>query len=285
MKKYIIRTALLAVVGFGFLTSCDEDTVTYGGSNFVSYDDVSVTNINALENGGVFELPVYLAFPKSEDVVITFEVTSDVAQPGVHYEVLTPSSGLVIPAGETQASIRVNIIDNDILDDSKSLQVKLLSVVEDSSVALGMADEASTNKKLLILNNDCTTNFFTWVGDLKWDRGNPNPGTGTGTGTVNSTGDCNVLLVDGGFGYGPAQDFPIEFAFAPGANAATGTVVALEQLYCQECYDKDGVMVNVLFKGTGSYNSNTKKLIISGECTIPGGSFGAHTIVFEPAGN
>ena len=285
MKKYIIKSALLATLAFATLTSCDEDTVTYGGQNFVTYENVANTRVSAFENGGIYEIPVNLAFPTSQDVTVSFEVTSDVAQAGVHYELLTQSP-ITIAAGETQTIIRINVIDNDILNDSKSLQVKLLEVTSDSSIAVGLADEGSYEKSVLLLNNDCTTNFFTWVGDLNWTRSGENAGSGTAIGDVNSFGDCNILKIQEGsdFAYGPSQEFPVEFTFTPGTSGPnSGTVVAGEQIWCQQCYDEGDKSYDVLFKATGSFNATTKKLIISGECFISLGSFGARQTVFEPA--
>ncbi|PZR18199.1 MAG: hypothetical protein DI539_16775 [Flavobacterium psychrophilum] len=286
MKKYLIKTALLATLGFGILTSCDEDTVTYSGPNFVSFDRVSETGVKAFENGGVFEIAVNLAFPKSEDVIISFDVTSEVAVEGDDFVVVNPNKQVVIPAGELSGTISVNIIDNDVLDDSKKLQITLLDVVQGSSVNLGLADEGSYDKTLLVVNDDCTTNYFTWVGDLKYTSvGGTAPETGLVVGNTNANGDCNTLRVEGDFAYGPAQQYPTEFKFTPGANASQGTVTAVEQIWCQQCYTDDDKTYDVLFTGSGTYNSNTKKLIISGACSLSLGSFPSRTITFEPTQN
>ncbi|MCO6148317.1 Calx-beta domain-containing protein [Flavobacterium sp. NRK1] len=269
MKRYILKLALFAFCA-GTLMSCDEDTVTYGGTNFVSFDKVGDIQYPFFENRGVSEIPVNLAFPKSSDVTVTFTITSDVAVEGVDYNVLTPGS-FTIPAGETTGYIKIDVVDNDVMDDSKILNITLTGT-SDSSVSLGLADEGSKYKNFLIVNDDCTTNFLEFVGKYSVVNGD-NDVIGTAEATVNETGECNILWISGVIEdvlENPTDTY-IQFTLVPGANPATsenvGTLSAYQQLYCEKCYtDENSTQQNILFTGGGQYNLNVtpKRLAITG---------------------
>ncbi len=193
MKRYIVKLALLALETTA-LVSCDEDTVTYGGQNFVSFDKVASTRFNAFENIGTAEIPVNLAFPKSNDVVVNFDITNSQGTEGVDYIVLTPES-VTIPAGETTGYIKIQIINNEILNDSKSLEITLTGL-NDSKVALGLVDQGSKFKRFLIVNDDCTTNFLPFVAQYNV-LDSDNVVIGTAEADVNDNGDCNILRLTG----------------------------------------------------------------------------------------
>lgn len=272
MKKYFLKLAFVALCA-GTLISCDEDTVTYGGDNFVSFDDVANTNIQFFENAGISETLVYLAFPKSTDVIVNFTVTSDVAVEGTDYVVLTPGS-VTIPAGSTSAPIKIQVMDNDVMDDSKPLSIAITGT-NDGTVVIGLTDEGSKNKRLLIVNDDCTTSFQEFFGNLNAASSGSN--VGTAVAKANENGDCNVLLVKGQIAYNnnitmPSADY-ITFRFTPGANKDRGTIDAYQQIYCIDCINAGGAPQNVLFSATGNYTTvgGVKRLTINGVLTLEDG--------------
>jgi hypothetical protein len=288
MKRYFLKLALVAI-SVGTLVSCEEDTVTYGGQNFVTFDVVNSTSLRFFENAGVSEIPVNLAFPKSNDVTINFTVASDVAVAGVDYNVLTPGS-VTIPAGQTSANIRIEVLDNTVLNDSKPLEITLVSST-DTSVAVGLTDEGSTYKRFLIVNNDCTTTSFDWYGTLNFNTGGSTGFNGTAEADVNDTGDCNLLVITGDYAAGGRTGLPVNFVFIPNSAApdASGTVTVDEQLYCEACYTEDEKDYNILISGTGTYNSTNatnKTIIVSITATVDGlGSFSPSTTVFTVPAN
>lgn len=251
--------------------SCEEDTVTYGGKNFVTFDNVANTRLNFFEHLGVAEIPVNLAFPVSHDVTIAFDVETDPdlpAQPGVDYNLLTPGS-VTIPAGQTSANIRVEVINNEIMNDSKYIRFRL-KTVSDTNVSLGLTDEGSSYKRFLIVNDDCTTNFLEFYGKFNV-RNAEGTLIGTAEADVNENGDCNVLLIKGtlqdAIG-GLPTDGNIVFNFVPGANPSTGenegTLTSFEQLYCAECFSTTEGNQTLLFVGGGRFSVANKRLTISG---------------------
>lgn len=288
MKKYILKFALVAL-SMGALVSCDEDTVTYGGKNFVSFDKVASTRYTFFENGGVSEIPVNLAFPVSSDINVTFTVQSDVAVVGEHYNVLTPGS-FTIPAGETTGYIKIEVLDNDIMNDSKSINVTLTGI-SDSNVTLGLEDEASKYKRFLIVNDDCTTNFLEFVGVYNVQDTGTGAVIGTAEVDVNEDADCNVLRISGILDnvYDSTIDTFINFELRPGNNPTTGenvgTLSAYQQLYCAECFSYEGAQQNILYTGTGNFNLNVnpKRLSINGSLSFANGiSIGSPTVTLIP---
>lgn len=287
MKRYFLKLAFVALCA-GSLISCDEDTVTYGGDNFVSFDDVSSTRIQFFENGGISETAVNLAFPKSTDVVVNFTVKSDVAIEGTDYVLLTPGV-ITIPAGSTSANIRIEVKDNDVQDDSKPLNIALTGT-NDATVTLGLIDNGSKNKRLLIVNNDCTTNFQEFIGQLgATSSGNT---IGSAVATANDNGDCNILLIKGNLAYNDniklASDKALVFELKPGASANSGTITAFEQAYCIDCVDFGDGPIDILFEAKGNYqiinnpNNKAKRLIINATLTLEDGrNPGPSTVTLE----
>jgi len=274
MKKYIYKIGFLAIIAAGIFTSCDEDTVTYNGENFATLATPSFTTLRIPENVGVFKMAVSIAFPVSNDVTITYEVTSDVAVEGVDY---TSATSVVIPAGQVTTDIVINVIDNEVLDDSKPLQLKLTSI-SDSSISLGIANVGSTTKTGLIVNDDCTTEFSIWFGDIVVSEGGSSTAS---TGGVNAAGDCNILVVTGDvFGFGAEDDKEIPILLTPSSEGATsGTVTIDDQLYCQACSSN----MNVNVKGTGTYNEVTKVITVNYTITRSDSASATGTITIRPA--
>jgi hypothetical protein len=284
MKRYFLKLALVAL-SVGTLVSCEEDTVTYGGANFVSFDNVATVSYPFFENRGISEIPVNMAFPQSGDLTVSFTVESDVAVAGVHYNVLTPNN-ITIPAGETTGFIRIEVLDNTILDDSKILKITLTGT-SDANTVVGLADPASKAKNFLIVNNDCTTTAFNWFGNLDFETDyNGDVTEGTAVGNVTDEGTCNVLLIKGDFaGLGREQAAPIRFTFTPDSNQVpdtSGAVKADEQLWCEQCLTSDGITYNLLYSATGVYQASGK-IIVTGSTKIDGLTTVTETTVFTNA--
>lgn len=279
MKRYIYKLGLLAIAAATFLVSCDEDTVTYSGENFVTLQNVASTSFRFFENAGTFTVPVTIAFPVDHDVTVGFTLTSDTAVEGVDYTI--PGNTVVIPAGKVTADLVINIIDNDILDDSKVFQFKLTSI-SDTGIALGIANPGSTTKRALLINDDCTTEFAIWFGDLNVASNGSNAGTAIGD--VNENGDCNILLVTGLLHPGVGEsDGPINFVFTPSSEGATtGTVVAESQLYQSQAYTEAGVTYDIFYTATGTYDEVTKVLNIVSSARISLGPFADRTVQLTP---
>lgn len=285
MKKYFLKLAFVAL-GVTTLVSCEEDTVTYGGQNFVTFDKVASRNFPFFENAGTSEVPVNMAFPVSHDVTVDFDVTENGAAAGTDYNLL--NTQVVIPAGETTGYIKIEVIDNTILNDSKSIDLKL-TAISDSGITLGLQDDYSLDKRFLIVNDDCTTTGFAFLGDLNFTTSGSFDYDGDALAEIDEQGNCNTLLITGDFsGLGRAQAAPIRFTFAPNSSEVpdpTGTISADQQLWCEKCYTTEGKTYNILFSATGTYSTTgtNKRMIVSGTTTIDGLGSLTETTVFTIA--
>lgn len=279
MKRYFLKSALL-VLSMATLISCDEDTVTYGGKNFVSFERVASNRISFFEHLGTSQIPVDIAFPVDHDVTVKFTVTSDNAQAGVHY--VLPSNEVTIPAGATSANIEIQVIDNEVFNDSKALAITLTEI-SDSNITIGLEDAGSKAKRFLIVNDDCTTNFFDFVGLF----GVTASGTDLGVAEVdvNDNGDCNIIRISGVLDnqlQNPTDTY-IEFTMTPGTGsngANQGSLTSVQQAYCVDCYTYQEVAQTFLFTGSGTFlvNANTTRLIVSGTLDAASGVEGLQGI-------
>lgn len=277
MKRYFLKSALL-VLSMATLISCDEDTVTYGGKNFVSFERVASNRLTFFEHLGVSEIPVDLAFPVNHDVIVKFSVDpgdSGTAVEGVDFTV--ESKEIVIPAGATSGVIKINVIDNDMMNDSKAFELRLTET-SDSNITLGLEDEGSKFKRFLIVNDDCTTNFFDFVGEFYATAGGSD--LGIATVDVNDNGDCNIIRISGPISsfQGLVADDYIQFTMTPaGSNPNAGSLSAVQQLYCSECFTYNSKEQTMLFNGSGTFSysaaQNRRTITITGTITPASGDF------------
>ncbi|MHA3789693.1 hypothetical protein ACX0HA_15915 [Flavobacterium hauense] len=284
MKKYIFKIALLAL-SLSTLVSCDEDTVTYGGQNFVTFDKVASTRLIAIEDKGDFATPINLAFPRSTDLVITVDVTipdGSPAEEGVDFTI--PSRTVTIPAGETSVNFIVSVINNDIKNDSKPIDITIKST-NDESVAVGISDIGSPYKKLVLLNEDCPTRFTELLGSFNVYNSD-NEVIGKAEVDINDSGDCDVLRIKGVIEdvLQNETDTYIEITLKPiGTDATRGTVTGFQQLYCTECYNNssNGFNETWLFTPGGSFNatSTNQQIVLTGAMVTASGSLSTTSTV------
>lgn len=279
MKKYILKTAIFALFASA-LVSCEEDTVTYGGQNFVTFEKVETTRLIALEDGGDFETPINLAFPRSTDLVVTIDIKPGVAVEGTDFTV--PSRTIVIPAGETTANFVISAIDNTITNDSKVVEVTIAST-DDSSIAVGISDIGSPYKRLVLLNDDCPTRFSDLLGS--WEvKDASGELLGTAEVDINDNGDCDILRISG-----VVQDILpsletdtyIEVTLKPGTGAnpkVRGSITSYQQLLCQECWtnSSNGNAVETwLLTPAGTFNATpgAQQIVITGSFSTASGFY------------
>lgn len=280
MKRYFLKLALL-VVSTAALISCEEDDVNFGGKNFVTFEKVASNRIIFFEHLGVSKVPVNMAFPVDHDVTIKFTVEPGTAVEGQDFNLIT-NRQVTIPAGALTANIEIQVIDNEVENDSKAIVIQLTES-SDTNVTVGMANEGSKLKRMLIVNDDCTTNFFNFVGTFSVTSGTD--ALGIAEVDVNDNGDCNIIRISGVLDnqIQNTTDSYIEFTMVPGAGANgpnQGTITAIQQLYCAECYTYEEVEQTFLFTGGGQFstNANVTRLVVSGTISAASGVSGLQNI-------
>jgi len=281
MKKYILKAAIIALFAGG-LVSCEEDTVTYGGQNFVTFEKVETTRLIAIEDKGEFATPINLAFPRSTDLVVTVDVDPGEG-PGAAVEgtdFTVPSRTIVIPAGQTTANFIINAIDNNITNDSKVIEVTITET-NDSSVAVGISDIGSPYKRLVLLNDDCPTRFSDLLGEwiVKDASGEV---LGKAQVDINDNGDCDVLRISGvvqNILPSLETDTYIEVTLKPGTGATAktkGQITSYQQIVCQECWtnSQNGNAVETwLITPGGTFNTLTPQIVLTGTFEVASGFF------------
>jgi Calx-beta domain len=260
MKKNIIKLAsLLFAVPF-FLVSCEEDVVTYNGSEFVTLTDVNFSTLNVTETSGTVSIPVQITNPQSGDVTVNFTITSDDATEGVNYTVLTPS--IVIPAGQTSATFQLQVIDDLDFNTNRTVNFEITSTSV-STIGVGIADVGSYMKAIVIGNDDydCDTQFNYWLGALSIED--------VGYNTISSSGvagtDCDLLTVTGNIsGWDsstPENNNHVITFVADDASGETGTV-SVHSLIDAGYTLSSGASYDVYYDGEGVYDTTTGEITI-----------------------
>lgn len=257
MRKNILKFGSLALFAAVLFTSCEEDTVTYNGSDFVTFNQASSVNLAVSETAGTLNIPVNLTMPQSSDLTIDYTLTSEDAVAGTHYNVLTPT--LTIPAGETTANLQLEIIDDDTFNLARTLTLTLTGT-SISTVGVGIGDEGSYSKVIVINNNDfdCETEFFFWLGEISVE----DVGYGSTPGTASGGADCDVLFVDNNLpASGAPENTMYELLFSPSNPEGTiGTVEVLPTFV--QVQPSGGVNYDGTYVAEGTYNTETGEIVL-----------------------
>lgn len=274
--KNIFKSAFLCLVGALFLTSCEEDTVTFNGNSFVSLSDVAFTTRSVTEGAGTVTFPVTLSKTYKEDVVVTFQVTGNNVTEGTDYTILTPT--VTIPAGEYTADFSIALVDDDILNTViRTLDITMAST-NVAGLDLGIENEGSYHKVLTIVNDDCPSKFTYWLGNLTLV--DSSEGNFAGTGESNEDGDCDILVVTGNLG-GESDDYinndVFNITFTPENESGTEGSVEVPVTIVGQRTSGD-VTYTTKYAGSGTYSTVTGLIVIDYE-------FQAYTAAGVLAGN
>lgn len=263
MKKNIIFGLSLVALSF-VLNSCDatddDNQKAYSSSDFVMFSNVG-RDLSVAEDATTLTIPVSISKRSSTDVTVSLNYTNGSAESGVHFN--GPTS-VVIPAGEISANLMIAIIDDEDLNTTRSFTLEIASV-SDSSYGVGIFDEGSYSKSISIINNDCPTKFTYWVGGLSIE--DEGFGSTPGTGSANSSGDCDILVVDndlpGVAGNAVANTLNTLYNvfFTPtNADGSEGTVVVTNTNSAKVV--SGGVTYDAKYSGTGTYSTVTGEVRI-----------------------
>ncbi len=220
MKKVLfLAVGLLAI-------SCEQNDHDL----FKTFDDytyVGFTNGNAVvstaENSGTYEIPVLISAAQDQDVVVTLTTTDGTAVAGQHFSLA--SSTVTIPAGQYGGTFVLNLIDDEDFNESRTFEIGLSTNVPNLRIGLDGAT-GTFEKTVLIVNDDCPTNFNIWFGSILVE--DVGFGNTPGVGSANASGTCDVLVVDNNMpGIGSATNTIYEVVLVPdfdGATTGTATV-------------------------------------------------------------
>lgn len=106
------------------------------------------TQLTALEENPHFEVPVVLSKPYAEDVTFKIQVKDGgTALPGEHF-LLDTDKDYVIPAGDTLVNIGLTIIDDDLVNDDRAMELR---IIEATNAEISQIFQET---KITIVNDD-----------------------------------------------------------------------------------------------------------------------------------
>lgn len=224
MKK-IVKLLLMLV----FITSCDKDKTfenTFNDTDFVSFENISSTTVSIGEDQAEGRIKISMTKPQDTPTTIQLSVVEN-GTVNVGYALATDQ--IVIPAGEVDGFVVINPVDDDLNTPSTSLTLTITTVT--NNLKIGLREEGSFKKNVIIVNDDCPTKFNIWFGTISCE--DVGFGSTPGIGSANANGDCDILKVDNdlpGAG-GTAITDNFEFTLTPDFPGATTGTVSAQPIY------------------------------------------------------
>jgi hypothetical protein len=247
MKKIIFILSSLLL-----LASCEEDKVTYNGSEYIQFLTNNVTTLTVDEHAGKIEIKIGLSHKLDENLVIEFTYQDGTAIANQNY---IPVQSITVPAGEFYGVLEIPIIDDQQYNENRNFKVKI-SNVSNSNYKIGLGEIGTFEKTISIIDNDCrsTTAAEYWIGPLQ-DLG------GT-TGNYAEYSTCDELIY-----YGDIIKFYIKGKYiikftASETDPNIGTVLISNATIGYNYYAYD-----MGCKATGTYNKYDGKIRLNATAT------------------
>lgn len=258
MKNYLFIFLLSSI----FLVSCsDEENLnkSFTDFNFVAFNNESAL-LTVQEDAGVFDLDISLSSALSTDIQISIVTTDDTALSGVNYSF--ESETITIPAGAFGGTFKLQVIDDDDFNEGRGFDIELsLSV---PNLVKGLAGNSATfAKSVLIVNDDCPTNYNIWFGALSVEDVGFGPTPGTGSATPNGT--CDLLRVTNNLpGIGASTNNVYDVVLVPFVEGGTSGTASVE-----ETVARTGIAnatfgpLDAVYSATGAYNEATQTITLN----------------------
>jgi hypothetical protein len=161
MQKSIKYLFFLLLV---LITACDktDDAITDTISEFIFFTETNYA-MNELTNsteGNELEIHVeMLALKRTEDIVVTLDISGENAVEGVDYEIVSPSSTITIPAGETtsEEGFKIRTVNNLLSSpDPRFVQITISTVSDvDLNIGRGLSNPTNNVVRIEIVDDEC----------------------------------------------------------------------------------------------------------------------------------
>lgn len=245
-----------------FAISCEQNDHDL----FKTFDDytyVGFTNGNAAvstaEDSGTFEIPVLISAAQDQDVVVTLTTTDGTAVAGQHFSLV--SSTVTIPAGQYGASFVVNIVDDEDLNESRTFEIGLTANV--AGIRVGLDGSIGTSEKtVLIVNDDCPTNYNIWFGAILVE--DVGFGDTPGVGSANASGTCDILVVDNNMsGFTAVTNTIHEVVLVPDFDGATtGTAAVADTTVRTNIANAQFGPLSAVYEASGFYDEDSATITL-----------------------
>lgn len=257
--KNIVKLLLVVF----FIVSCDKDKSfenTYNGTDFVSFERISSTTVSIGEDETEGRIKVSITRPQETETTIALEVV----ETDVNVGYALASNEVVIPAGEVDGYVVINPVNDTDNTPSTTISIEISSV--NNNLGIGLREEGSYKKTVVIVNDDCPTKFNYWFGNITCE--DVGYGTSPGVGSSNANGDCDKLKIDndlpGAGGNAITDNF--EFTLVPDfPGATTGTVTSQPTFMGNRNFTIGGVSTPcemLYYNLFGTYDEDTKTITI-----------------------
>jgi len=236
--KNITKT-ILALIILSSGLSCEPENAEFTPSNSGYIQLANDTSESVLENStSPVVIELLLDGPKSQDVTINLDATSS---DDTRYQI-TPSATVVIPAGETSASVNFEPVNNLDIDGEIDVTVSLNTT---SSIPVGIAGQNvnAVSKVITITDDDCPLTINDWVGFYTVSE-------------MFTDGDFAGIPLSGAFG----QTYLLSIALDP--SDVTGTKVIINNALGFNTYVPNGTVMQFL-SCNGIVNFDSGNLFIA----------------------
>lgn len=170
--KYIF--SYLSILLLGMLLACEQQTLEFEGPNQVRFTETDGQEVENFHAGGEANLnePIEVSIHllsglQSNDVRITYSLAGT-AEEGVDYSILSDENReLVVPAGESFATIEFDLINNNLQDGDRDIVFRIESVDNNFSISSGPNAVIGRTFNFTITDDDCLQNLKLFEG--RWE--------------------------------------------------------------------------------------------------------------------
>jgi hypothetical protein len=153
VKKMLTGTVLVSMV---FATACSDEDEETGTAGF------ETSSVSASEDAGVQEIKILLPEALSASTSLYFDLETEAALNG-DYKIVTPSP-LTIDEGAEYATIKIEIIDEKIIEETETITLTLKAIGNNVAIS---DDETKNTFTLEIEDNDVAPTDDLQI-DLTW---------------------------------------------------------------------------------------------------------------------
>lgn len=253
INKYILSASLLGIMAFS--TSCEKEDHTFKGPNFVAFNQsayaVSEADIKPL----VVTIGASIGNGVKEDVTVEYTVTGSAVE-GVDYNLNSPNT-ITIPAGENNATIEIEPINNDQFDLPRNIVLTITSVSDPNlNIGINTTGKLQSSVNVTLQDDDCLVNTGVWEGTNTITRASSGSTHVSPLGK-NANGDCNFLSIySNAFGiHALAAVQTIEFI--PAAEGARDGIVRMPKQNVGLRFGAPHGVLTVEGDGDGAYDEAT----------------------------
>ncbi|NBL64403.1 hypothetical protein GV828_04200 [Flavobacterium sp. NST-5] len=259
LSKYLLFFAISPLLFLG----CDdiEENLfrTFDDFTFVSLSGNSNT-LTVQENAGSVNIPVSLSSPLDSDLQVSLVVTDSTAVTGVDFTFA--NTIVTIPAGQTSAMFVLNVIDDEVFNESKIFSVELNS--SNPAVMAGLSGNAATfQKTVVIVNDDCPTNYDLWFGALSVE--DVGYGSTPGSGGATPAGTCDILRVNNDLpGIGGATAAIYDVRLIPFSDGDTQGEAIVDRTLARAAAQTHATLgvLDAVYEASGFYDETTREITL-----------------------